>query len=71
MDLTNDQPCQKRNGKEISFEFKFFVIEQIANGQIYFPSVNQFASLVSADFSSKKYNYHQKKKTISKKLGIL
>lgn len=44
MDLTNDQPCQKRNGKEISFEFKFFVIEQIANGQI------------SANFASKKYN---------------
>ncbi|WP_209389236.1 helix-turn-helix domain-containing protein [Chryseobacterium sp. RR2-3-20] len=44
MDLTNDQPGRRKNGKEISFEFKFFVIQQIANGQI------------SANFASKKYN---------------
>lgn len=44
MDSTNDQPCRKRNGKEVSFEFKIFVISQINNGQI------------SANFASKKYN---------------
>lgn len=44
MDTQNNQPCRKRNGKETSFEFKIFVIQQIANGQI------------SANFASKKYN---------------
>lgn len=44
MDLTNDQACRKRNGKETSFEFKIFVIGQIANGQI------------SANFASRKYD---------------
>ena len=44
MNLTNGQPCPKRNGKKTSFEFKIFVINQIANG------------LISANFASKKYN---------------
>lgn len=44
MDTQNNQPCRKRNGKEISFEFKLSVIAEIANGQI------------SANFASKKYN---------------
>ena len=44
MDTQNNQACRKRNGKETSFEFKIFVISQIANGQI------------SANFASKKYN---------------
>ena len=44
MDLTNGQPCPKRNGKKTSFEFKIFVINQINNGQI------------STNFASKKYN---------------
>ncbi len=51
METENNQPCRKidkqnprRNGKEISFEFKLSVITEIANGQI------------SANFASKKYN---------------
>ena len=33
MDIKNETSCRKRNGKETSFEFKLFVISQIANGQ--------------------------------------
>ena len=44
MDITNQDGCRKRNGKETSFEFKLSVIAEIANGQI------------SANFASKKYN---------------
>jgi transposase-like protein len=44
MDLENKPPCRKKSGKECSFEFKIFVIEQINNGQI------------SLNFASKKYN---------------
>jgi len=29
MELKQEQPCRKKNGKECSFEFKTFVIEQI------------------------------------------
>lgn len=44
MELTNNPPCRKRNGKHVSFEFKIFVIEQVNNGQI------------SLNYASKKYN---------------
>lgn len=51
METENNQACrnskeniQPRNGKEISFEFKLYVVNEIANGQI------------SANFASKKYN---------------
>jgi transposase-like protein len=44
MELENRQACRKMNGKNCSFEFKTFVIEQINNGQI------------SLNFASKKYN---------------
>jgi len=44
MDLEKNQPCRKNNGKNCSFEFKTFVIEQINNGQI------------SLNFASKKYH---------------
>ena len=44
MELKQDQPCRKKSGKECSFEFKTFVIEQINNGQI------------SVNFAAKKYN---------------
>jgi transposase-like protein len=69
MDNQKKEDCQKRNGREVSFAFKLFVIDQIANGQI------------SANFASKKYNisrstihywmsklgnYQQKKTAISK-----
>jgi transposase-like protein len=44
MELENTSPCRKKNGKECSFEFKTFVIDQINNGQI------------SLNFAAKKYN---------------
>lgn len=51
METENKQACRNfkenirpRNGKEISFEFKLYVVNEIANGQI------------SANFASKKYN---------------
>jgi len=69
MDDQKKKTCQKKNGRKVSFAFKLFVIDQIANGQI------------SANFASKKYsisrstihywmnklsNYQQKKAAISK-----
>jgi len=44
MKLEKSQPCRKMNGKNCSFEFKVFVIDQFNNGQI------------SLNFASKKYN---------------
>jgi transposase-like protein len=44
MDLKQEPACRKKNGKECSFEFKTFVIEQINNGQI------------SVNFAAKKYH---------------
>ena len=37
-------PCRKRNGREISFDFKLSVIDEINNG------------LISANYAAKKYN---------------
>jgi transposase-like protein len=44
MELKQEQPCRKKNGKECSFAFKTFVIDEINNGQI------------SVNFAAKKYN---------------
>ena len=44
MDVTNKQDCRKRNGKEVSFDFKLSVIDEINNG------------LTSVNHASKKYN---------------
>jgi transposase-like protein len=52
MELENNSPCRKMNGKECSFEFKTFVIDQINNGQILVLSVVE----ASLNFASKKYN---------------
>ena len=38
------QPCRKRNGWQVSFEFKLSVIDEINNG------------LISLNYASKKYN---------------
>ena len=37
-------PCRKRNGKQVSFDFKLSVIDEINNG------------LISLNYASKKYN---------------
>jgi transposase-like protein len=44
MELEKREACRKKDGKNCSFEFKTFVIDQINNGQI------------SLNFASKKYN---------------
>ena len=44
MELEKKTTCRKKDGKNCTFEFKTFVIEQINNGQI------------SLNFASKKYN---------------
>jgi transposase-like protein len=44
MELEKKDSCREMNGKNCSFEFKTFVIDQINNGQI------------SLNFASKKYN---------------
>jgi transposase-like protein len=44
MELKQEQGCRKKNGKECSFEFKAFVIDQINNGEI------------SLNFAAKKYH---------------
>ena len=44
MDTQKNQPCRKRNGRQVSFDFKLSVIDEINNG------------LISANHASKKYN---------------
>ena len=44
MTQTKTQTCRKRSGKEVSFDFKISVIEEISNG------------LISLNYASKKYN---------------
>lgn len=44
MDTQKNQPCRKRNGREVSFDFKLSVIDEINNG------------LISTNYASKKYN---------------
>ena len=44
MDTQKRQPCRKRNGREVSFDFKLSVIDEINNG------------LISANYASQKYN---------------
>ena len=44
MATTKMKPCRKRSGKEVSFDFKLSVIDEISNG------------LISLNYASKKYN---------------
>ena len=44
MDTQKNLPCRKRNGKQVSFDFKLSVIDEINNG------------LISLNYASKKYN---------------
>jgi len=44
MDTQKETSCRKRRGKEVSFDFKLSVIDEIKNGRI------------SANYASKKYN---------------
>lgn len=69
MDEQNTTPCRKRNGKQVSFEFKIFVIEQINNGQISlnFASKKYDISRSTIDYWRKKLsNFTSKNKAVSK-----
>lgn len=44
MDTQKKTPCRKKNGREVSFEFKLSVIDEINNG------------FISANYASEKYN---------------
>ena len=44
MDTQKKTPCRKKNGREVSFDFKLSVIDEINNG------------LISTNYASKKYN---------------
>src|SRR4051812_26019148 len=44
MDTQKKQPCRKKSGREVSFDFKLLVIDEINNG------------LISTNYASKKYN---------------
>ena len=44
MDTQKKQTCRKKNGREVSFDFKLSVIDEINNG------------LISTNYASKKYN---------------
>jgi transposase-like protein len=44
MNKPKKPPCRKRNGKQVSFDFKLYVIDEINNGRI------------SVNYASKKHN---------------
>jgi transposase-like protein len=73
MDTQEKQPCRKRNGREISFDFKISVIDEINNGLI---SANQAAKKHNISRSTIAYwmkklsNYASKSNAMSKELEI-
>ena len=69
METPENQPIRKRNGKQVSFEYKLFVIQQINNGQISlnFASKKYDISKSTIEYWMKKLtNYEQTNKGISK-----
>lgn len=80
METQNTPPCRRKNlptgqagGKQVSFEFKIFVIEQINNGQISlnYASKKYNISRSTIDYWRKKLsNYTSKNKAMSKEQEI-
>lgn len=69
METPENQPVRKRNGKQVSFEYKLFVIQQINNGQISlnYASKKYDISKSTIEYWMKKLtNYEQTNKSISK-----
>ena len=69
MDKQEKQPCRKRRGKEVSFDFKISVIDEINNGQISanHASKKHNISRSTIDYWRKKLsNFHSKSKAMSK-----
>lgn len=73
MNKQKKQPCRKRNGKQVSFDFKISVIDEINNGRI---SVNYAAKKYNISRSTIQYwmqklsNYESKAKQVNKDLEI-
>jgi transposase-like protein len=66
-------PCRKRNGKQVSFEFKLSVIDEINNGRIStnYASKKYNISRSTIDYWRKKLsNYVSKSKSMSKEQEI-
>jgi transposase-like protein len=73
MDKQKKQPCRKRNGREVSFDFKISVIDEINNGQISlnYASKKYNISRSTIDYWRKKLsNYVSKSKSMSKEQEI-
>ena len=69
MESQTTTPCRRKNGKEVSFEFKIFVIELINNGQISlnYASKKYDISRSTIDYWRRKLsNYTSKNKAMSK-----
>ncbi len=69
MDKPTTPPCRKRNGREVSFDFKLSVIDEINNGQIStnYASKKHNISRSTIDYWRKKLsNYASKSKGMSK-----
>lgn len=73
MNKPKKQPCRKRNGKQVSFDFKLSVIDEINNGRI---SVNYASKKHNLSRSTIQYwmkklsNYESKNKLVNKDLEI-
>lgn len=71
MNKQKKQPSRKRNGKQVSFDFKISVIDQINNGRI---SLNYASKKYNVSRSTIQYwkqklsNYESKSKHVSKEL---
>lgn len=73
METQNTPPCRRKNGEQVSFEFKIFIIEQINNGQISlnYASKKYDISRSTIDYWRKKLsNYTSKNKAMSKEQEI-
>ncbi|WP_070786770.1 helix-turn-helix domain-containing protein [Flavobacterium crassostreae] len=69
METPENQPVRRRNGKQVSFEYKLSVIQQINNGQISlnYASKKYAISKSTIEYWMKKLtNYEQTNKSISK-----
>lgn len=69
MDTQKTVPCRKRNGKQVSFDFKISVIEEINNGQIslnYASKKHNISRSTIEYWRAKLSNYTSKNKAMSK-----
>jgi transposase-like protein len=73
MDTQKKEPCRKRNGREVSFDFKLSVIDEINNGliSVNYASKKHNISRSTIDYWMKKLsNYASKSKGMSKEQEI-